>query len=112
MSIDRLWSLKSVKFEKIIRCDEELIGKNSVIPCIKDKRKISIINKFLKSAIPIITDLINSAYSDIREGESFSINAPLRDLQINRTKWLNIVKNFDTRLKLMSPKEIKDYCSN
>ena len=85
----------------------------SISKLIKNKDYLQhFINKFLKSAIPIITDLINSAYSDIREGESFSINAPLRDLQINRTKWLNIVKNFDTRLKLMSPKEIKDYCSN
>ena len=30
--------------ENMIKCDDELIGKNSVIPCISDKNIISIIN--------------------------------------------------------------------
>ena len=55
--------------------------------------------------------MINSAYADIKEGKNVSINAPLRDLQINRNKWNNMIKNFETRLKLMNNKEIKEYCS-
>ena len=41
-SIDRLWSLKFKKSENIIKWEEELIGKNSVTPCIRDKINISI----------------------------------------------------------------------
>jgi hypothetical protein len=33
------------KLEKINRCEEELIGRNSVIPWTKDKMNISNINK-------------------------------------------------------------------
>ena len=80
---------------------------------IKDKQYMKIfINRFLKDSIPIITDMINSAYADIKEGKSSSINAPLRDLQINKNKWNTMIKNFETRLKLMNNKEIKEYCVN
>ena len=56
--------------------------------------------------------MINSAYADIKEGKSSSINAPLRDLQINKNKWNTMIKNFETRLKLKNNKEIKEYCIN
>ena len=80
---------------------------------IKDKNYLErYVQKFLKIAIPNITDLINSAYADIKEGKHTSINAPLRDLQISRSKWDNIVKNFDVRLKVMENKEIKNFMSN
>ena len=41
-SIDKLLLLNLKKSEINIRCDDELIGKNSVTPCIKDRIKISI----------------------------------------------------------------------
>ena len=41
-SIERFWFLKFRYSEDKIRWDEELIGKNSVIPWIKDSIKISI----------------------------------------------------------------------
>ena len=37
----RLWFLRSNKFDNKIKCAEELIGKNSVTPWIKDKIIIS-----------------------------------------------------------------------
>ena len=40
-SIDRLFSIFRYS-EAIIKCEEELTGKNSAIPWIKDKIKISI----------------------------------------------------------------------
>ena len=83
---------RSLKLPNTIKKDQDIKAtyKNGILKLKTDIQKFNFINKFLKSAIPIITDLINSAYSDIREGESFSINAPLRDLQINRTKgWLS-----------------------
>ena len=39
----RLWLLKFKNFEKIIRCEDELTGMNSVIPWTKDRINISII---------------------------------------------------------------------
>ena len=41
-SIDRLWLSKLKYFEIMIRWEEELTGKNSVMPWIKDSIKISI----------------------------------------------------------------------
>lgn len=80
---------------------------------IKDKNYLEkFVQKFLKIAIPNITDLINSAYSDIKEGKHSSINAPLRDLQISRSKWEYIVKSFTVRLKVMENKEIKNFMTN
>ena len=44
-SIDRFWFSKFKYSENKIRCEDELIGKNSVIPWIIDKIKISITTK-------------------------------------------------------------------
>ena len=44
-SIERLWFSKLEYFEIKIRWEEELIGKNSVIPWIKDRLNISISGK-------------------------------------------------------------------
>ena len=44
-SIDRLLLLNFENSEKIIKCEEELTGKNSVTPWIKDKIMISYIEK-------------------------------------------------------------------
>ena len=41
-SVTRLWFWKPNNFENIIRCEDELMGKNSVIPWIIDKINISI----------------------------------------------------------------------
>ena len=40
-SIDRLWLSKLKYFEIMIRCEEELTGKNSVMPWIKESINIS-----------------------------------------------------------------------
>ena len=41
-SIERLWFSKLINSDIKIRWEEELMGKNSVIPCIRDKINISI----------------------------------------------------------------------
>ncbi len=41
-SMERPCSLKFKYSDTKIRCEEELIGKNSVIPCINDNSNISI----------------------------------------------------------------------
>ena len=41
-SIDSPWFSKLKYFESRIRWEEELIGKNSVTPCTKDKKNTSI----------------------------------------------------------------------
>ena len=47
-SIERLRSLKPIKSEVKIKCEEELTGINSVMPCTKESNKISIIIKEVK----------------------------------------------------------------
>ena len=42
ISISKEFEFKSYKLETIIKCADELIGKNSEIPWIADKMKISI----------------------------------------------------------------------
>ena len=44
-SIERLWFSKLINSDIKIRWEEELMGKNSVIPCIRDKINISITTK-------------------------------------------------------------------
>lgn len=103
-----LLSLSRILLDHLLDKQKDSVNISKLI---KDSKYMKVfVNKFLKDTIPIITDMINSAYVDIKEGKSISINAPLRDLQINRNKWNNMVKNFETRLKLMTNKEIKDYC--
>ena len=46
-SIERLCCLKFMCSEIKIKCDDELTGKNSVIPCTKERINISIIIKEL-----------------------------------------------------------------
>ena len=43
ISIDKFWFLKFRNSDINIRCEDELIGRNSVIPCITERKKISII---------------------------------------------------------------------
>lgn len=104
-----LLSLSKILIDHLLKNQKNSVNISKLI---KDKEYMKIfIKRFLKDTIPIITDMINSAYADIKEGKNVSINAPLRDLQINRNKWNNMIKNFETRLKLMNNKEIKEYCS-
>ena len=53
-SIERLFSVKLDKLENRIRWEDELTGKNSAIPWIKDKIKISITFKKIKLNLQMI----------------------------------------------------------
>ena len=44
-SIERLFSWKLEYSENKIKCEEELTGKNSVMPWMKESKNISVINK-------------------------------------------------------------------
>jgi len=103
-------SLSKLLLDFLIKSSTESVNISKLI---KDKGYMKLfIKEFLSYAIPNITDLINTAYADILEGKSTSINAPLRDLQINRNKWEMICKNFNIKLKLLSTKDIKNFILN
>lgn len=85
----------------------------SISKLLKEKDYLKkFVEKFISLAFNLFNDLIIDVYETIKEGKKMSINAPLRDLQINKNKWESVKLKFKGRMDALSQADIKKFMND